>query len=59
MISQSRTLEWVTVSTPEDTPKSGMGPRSPALCVDFLPSEPSDGMFSTKTISLTALKSEN
>ena len=39
-ILQARILEWVAISFPGDLPDPGMEPRSPALQVDSLPSEP-------------------
>ena len=35
-----RILEWVAFPFPEDLPKPGIEPRSPALQVDSLPTEP-------------------
>ena len=37
---QARILEWVAFSSPGDLPNPGIKPRSPALQVDSLPSEP-------------------
>ena len=39
-ILQVKILEWVVVSFSRDLPNPGMEPRSPALQVDSLPSEP-------------------
>ena len=36
----SRILDWVTVPSPGDLPNPGIDPRSPALQVASLPSEP-------------------
>ena len=38
--SPGKILEWVAFPPPEDLPNSGIKPRSPALRVDSLPSEP-------------------
>ena len=45
LILQARVLEWGTIPfcpflSPEDLPSPGIEPRSPALQVDSLPSEP-------------------
>ena len=39
-IFQSRTQEWVSTASFGDIPDPGIEPGSPALQVDFLPSEP-------------------
>ena len=39
-IHQARILEWVTCPPPGDLPSPGTQPRSPALQVDFLLTEP-------------------
>ena len=39
-ILQSRILEWVAMPSSRDLPNPGIEPRSPALQVDSLPSEP-------------------
>ena len=39
-IFQSRVLEWVAISSPEDLPDPGIKPRFPTLQADALPSEP-------------------
>ena len=39
-ILQSRILEWVAMPSSRDLPNPGTEPRSPALQVDSLPSEP-------------------
>ena len=39
-ILQARILEWVVCPLPGDLPDPGIEPRSPALQVDSLPSEP-------------------
>ena len=39
-ISQARILEWVAISFPRGTSRPGIGPRSPTLQRDSLPSEP-------------------
>ena len=39
-ISQARILEWVAIPPPGDLPEPGIKPRSPALQVDSLPSDP-------------------
>ena len=39
-ILQARILEWVAISSLEDLPDPGIEPRSSALQVDSLPSEP-------------------
>ena len=39
-ILQARILEWVACPLPGDLPNPGIEPRSPALQVDSLPSEP-------------------
>ena len=39
-IFQARILEWVSVAFSRDLPNPGMKPRSPALQVDALQSEP-------------------
>ena len=39
-VLQARTLEWVTLPSSGDLPNPGMEPRSAALRVDSLPSEP-------------------
>ena len=39
-ILQARILEWVAMTPPGDLPNPGIEPRSPALQVDSLPSEP-------------------
>ena len=39
-ILQARILEWVAFPTPGGLPDPGIGPTSPALQVDSLPSEP-------------------
>ena len=39
-ILQARILEWVAVPSPGDLPNPGIEPRSPALQVDSVPSEP-------------------
>ena len=39
-ILQARRLEWVACLPPGDLPNPGIKPRSPALQVDSLPSEP-------------------
>ena len=39
-ILQARILEWVAVPSPEDLPKPGIEPRSPALQAISLLSEP-------------------
>ena len=39
-ILQARILEWVVISFSWDLPNPGIEPRSPALQVDSLPSEP-------------------
>jgi len=39
-IHQARILEWVPCPPPGDLPKPGIKPRSPALQVESLPSEP-------------------
>ena len=39
-IVQARLLEWVTSPSPRDLPDPGIEPRSLALQVDSLPSEP-------------------
>ena len=39
-ILQARILEWVAIPSPGDIPDSEAESRSPALQVDFLPSEP-------------------
>ena len=41
-IVQARLLERVTSPSPRDLPDPGIEPRSPALQVDSLPSEPPD-----------------
>ena len=38
--SPAKTLEWVAMTPPEDLPNLGIEPRSPALQVDSVPSEP-------------------
>jgi len=39
-ILQARILEWVAVASSGDLPNTGIKPRSPALQLDSLPSEP-------------------
>ena len=39
-ILQARMLEWVAFPFPGDLPNPGIEPRSPALQVDSLPTEP-------------------
>ena len=39
-IFQERILEWVAISFPRGTSRPGIGPRSPTLQTDSLPSEP-------------------
>ena len=39
-VLQARILEWVPCFLPKDLPNLGVEPRSPALQVDSLPSEP-------------------
>ena len=39
-ILQARILEWVAISFPGNLPNPGIKPRSPALQVDSLPTEP-------------------
>ena len=42
-ILQARILEWVVIPFSSGSSDPGIESRSPALQVDFLPSEPSDG----------------
>ena len=39
-ILQARILEWVAIPFSRDLPNPGIKPKSPALQVDSLPSEP-------------------
>ena len=39
-VLQARILEWVAISFSRDLPDPGIEPRSPALQVDSLPTEP-------------------
>ena len=39
-ILQAKTVEWVAIPSPEDLPDPGIEPRSPALLVNSLLSEP-------------------
>ena len=48
----ARILEWVAISFSMDLPKPGLEPRSPALQVDSLPSEPPGKPWSTLTPKL-------
>ena len=57
-ILQARKPEWVAVSSPGDLPHPGMGPRSPALLADSLPSKPPGRVlkfFHWKAVSLFGL----
>ena len=38
-VLQARILEWVAFPSPEDLPKPGIKPKSPALPADSLPFE--------------------
>ena len=49
-IHQARILEWVPFSSPGDLPEPGIEPRSPALQVDSLPSEPPRKLLCTLAI---------
>ena len=45
-ISQAKILEWVAISFFRDLSNLGIEPRSPALLVDSLPTEPQGTLIS-------------
>ena len=49
-ILQTRILEWVAIPSLGDLSNSGIEPRSPALQVDSLPSEPAGKLGSNAYI---------
>ena len=55
-ISQARILEWVAIPPPGDLPEPGIKPRSPALQVDSLPSDPPGKAMNTAVGSLFLLQ---
>ena len=55
-ILQARILEWVVISFPGDLPHPGIEPRSPALQVDSLPTEPQGKSKNTGVGSLSLLQ---
>ena len=55
-ILQARILEWAATSPPGDLPNPGVKPRSPALQVDSLPSEPPGKPKNAEVGSLSLLQ---
>ena len=54
--SPARILEWVAFPSPEDLPNPGIKPKSPALLVDSLPTEPRGKPKNTGGGSLSLLQ---
>ena len=54
--SPARILEWVAFPSPEDLPNPGIKPKSPALLVDSLPTEPRGKPKNTGVGSLSLLQ---
>ena len=54
-ILQARILEWVTIPFSWDLPNLEIQPRSPALQVDSLPSEPPGQMLNQSQVVVTAV----
>ena len=55
-ILQARILEWLTYPPPGDLPNPGIKPRSPALQVESLPTEPPGKPKNTGVGSLSLLQ---
>ena len=55
VILQARIIQWVAMPSSRDLPNSGMEPRSPALQVDILLSEPLGKTENTGMVNLSLL----